>query len=201
MYTVYIPYILITPPRSHAAVYAEMKKQYFKATPIIFFFQVARTACWLGAVQHGSDARQTAERKKEGKNSICHGGRNMERRNCGEQLRSDKNHQDVQITQGQPACWVQADGRNSRKKLNERERLKESGPRKERWFNKAPTLQRKIEAEEGRRTDASFKKKTVVSADGGETGEVGSAMTAAIHAPRQPLCSSSIPQWWNITAK
>lgn len=42
-----------------------------------------------------------------------------------------------------------------------------------------------MEAEEGRRTDASFEK-TVDPTDGGETGEVGSVMTAAIRAPRRP---------------
>lgn len=50
-----------------------------------------------------------------------------------------------------------------------------------------------MEAEEGGRTGASFEK-TVVPTDGGETGEVGSAMTAAIRAPRQPLPPASIPQ-------
>lgn len=50
-----------------------------------------------------------------------------------------------------------------------------------------------MEAEEGGRTDESFEK-TVVPTDGGEAGEVGSAMTAAIRAPRRSRRRSRVPQ-------
>lgn len=70
--------------------------------------------------------------------------------------------------------------------------MKASGPQKERWCNKALTLQRKLEAEEDRQTDASFEE-TAVSTVGSEKGEVRSAMMAAIRAQDTLLNPSSAP--------
>lgn len=50
-----------------------------------------------------------------------------------------------------------------------------------------------MEAEEDRRTDASFEE-TAVSTDGSEKGEVRSAMMAAIRAQDTLLNPSSVPQ-------